>query len=73
VFYIASGVAVIRSRALPVWLGWLAIVVGIVSVTPAAVIGFFGLIVWPLVLGILIYVRSGRQQAKPAVAAPAPA
>ena len=38
-FGISAGLAILRGPALPKWLGWLAIVIGIASASPA---GFFG-------------------------------
>lgn len=73
VFYVASGVAILHSRALPAWLGVVMVVLGIATVTPAAVAGFFGLVLWPAVVGVMIYVRSGRAEGAVAVAEPAPA
>jgi hypothetical protein len=60
VLMLASGLGLIRSRALPVAFGWVALLFGIVCFTP---IGFFAIlasIIWVLVVSIVLYVRSGR-------------
>jgi hypothetical protein len=62
-FGIGMGLAMVRCGRLPVWLGWLTVVLWIVSGTPAAVAGFFGWPVWAIVTSILIYRRSGRAEA----------
>lgn len=64
IFGIAAGLAVVRSRSLPVWLGWIAIVVGIVGVTPASFLAFIVLMAWTLVVSGLLF----RGQAVPAAA-----
>ncbi|HXB16448.1 MAG TPA: hypothetical protein VNV44_11980 [Solirubrobacteraceae bacterium] len=63
VFGIASGLAIVGGAGLPVWLGWVAIVIGIAAAIPP--VGFISLLVfvlWSLVVSILIYVRSGREE-----------
>lgn len=57
---LASGIGVIRTRALPVAFGWVALLFGLVCFSP---IGFFAIlasIIWIVVVSILLYVRSGR-------------
>lgn len=58
-FGIASGVAILRGAPLPNWLGWVAIVIGIATFTPALFFALFVLLVWVIVVSILIYLRSG--------------
>jgi hypothetical protein len=58
-FFLATGLLSVGTRALPPWLGWPAVVIGIVCVTPA---GFFALLVglvWILVTSIMLYLREG--------------
>jgi len=50
-FLLAMGISVVRHRALPSWLGWIAIVLGVLAMTP---IGFFVF----LATGILVLVIS---------------
>jgi hypothetical protein len=61
VFGIASGLAVVRGRQLPVWLGWVAIVIGLVMATPGALIGIVGLIFWTAIVSVLTFRRSSAQ------------
>ena len=42
VFLLASGLAMLRTGLFPAWMGWAAVVLGVLSVTPA---GFFALLV----------------------------
>jgi hypothetical protein len=56
VLLIAAGITTVRRPALPRWLGWAAIVSGILAL-PAGV-GFIGSalgLIWILVVGILIF------------------
>jgi hypothetical protein len=58
-FVLASGLAILRVRVLPAWLGWAAVVVGIASFAlgyPALVLA----LAWILVAAIVLSVRSGR-------------
>jgi hypothetical protein len=68
---LASGIGVIRTRALPVAFGWVALLFGLVCFSP---IGFFAIlasIIWIVVVSILLYVRSGRTAAPQVATGPA--
>jgi hypothetical protein len=58
VMWVAAGLAIERSRLLPRWLGWTAIVIGIVALTPVGWLTVFALMVWTLVVSVLVYMRS---------------
>lgn len=58
VMQLGFGIAVLRSRLLPAWLGWLAVVIGVVAA--AGPIGFFGFLaaaVWILLTSGMLYER----------------
>jgi hypothetical protein len=57
-FGIAMGLAIVRSRTLPIWLGWTLIVIGIVTGTPASFVGLFAFLAWIVVTAVFIYRRS---------------
>jgi hypothetical protein len=63
VFGLATGLAIIRSRQLPVWLGWVAIAIGLVMATPGVLIGIVALIVWAAVVSVLTFKRASAQPA----------
>jgi hypothetical protein len=65
-----AGLAIVRYRALPVWLGWLAILFGISSVTPAGFFAFLGGAVWVIIVSVVLTLRNRKE---PAAAAPPPA
>jgi len=59
VLYFAAGIAIVRRPVLPRWLGWAAIVIGVVSL--AGPIGFIATalgLVWLVVVGILMFLRA---------------
>jgi hypothetical protein len=69
VFLLGNGIAIARTGVLPRWLGWIAVVLGVVAMTPIGFFALFGLLGWTLIVSVLIFLRQG----KPADAAiPAP-
>jgi hypothetical protein len=55
---LSSGLSIVKYGALPKWLGWVAIVIAVVGMTPA---GFFAFPlggIWVLVVSILLSVRA---------------
>lgn len=57
-FLWATGISVIRSGALPKWLGWLMILLGIVAVTPFGFVSFIGTAILVLVISVLLSLRA---------------
>ena len=68
VFALCIGLAIIASGALPKWLGWIMVVIGIVAFTPVGFFGFFVVLIWSVIVAILIYRRIGPAAAAPAAA-----
>jgi hypothetical protein len=67
----ASGLCTLRFGALPRWLGWASIVIGISLVTPAGFIGFLAALVWVLVVSVVLYLQAdGGSGVRPAEAGP---
>jgi hypothetical protein len=60
VFVWATGISVLRTGVLPKWLGWVAILLGIVTVTPVGFIGAAGAGVWIVIVSILLSLRARR-------------
>jgi hypothetical protein len=71
VFILSAGLSVIRHGALPKWLGWVAIVLGIASVTPAGFFAFIGVALWIAIVSVMLALRERRGPADPPAAAPA--
>ena len=62
--YLASAWHVLASRSLPVWIGWLALLLGIVAV--AGPLGFFAFLafpVWVLIASIALFQRTAAPPA----------
>lgn len=52
---IGAGMTVLRTTFLPRWLGWVALVVGVISVIgPGGFLGFFVAPLWMIVAGVLL-------------------
>lgn len=60
---LASGICAIRHGALPKWLGWVAIVLGITFLTPAFPVGLFGTAIWVLAVSTVWLIRGRAPQA----------
>jgi hypothetical protein len=58
VFLLSAGISVVRTGALPRWLGWIAIVLAIIGVTPAGFVAFLGGGLWILVVSVLLSMRA---------------
>jgi hypothetical protein len=65
VFMIANALAILLYRPLPAWLGWIALLFGVISVTPIGFFGFLGTMGWVLVVSILLVVRGRRASVAP--------
>jgi hypothetical protein len=61
-FLWATGISVIRSGALPKWMGWVMILLGIVGVTPIGFAAFAGSAILVLVISILLALRARTAQ-----------
>jgi hypothetical protein len=51
---LGSGLAIVRHGGLPVWLGWAAVLFGVISVTPIGFAGFIGAGLWVLVSSVVM-------------------
>ena len=71
-FILSTGLAVVRTGALPKWLGWVAILLGVAGVTPVGWVAFLATGVWVLIVSVLLALRERAEPAagEPAVGAP---
>jgi hypothetical protein len=60
-----NGLAILSTRAFPVWLGWVAIVTGLLGLTPAWFVPFLGLAVLIIVTSILLAMRTEEPVVSP--------
>jgi hypothetical protein len=63
VLLLSSGLSIVKYGALPKWLGWAAIVIGIVGLTPVGFVAFPLGGIWVIVVSILAAVRARRATA----------
>ena len=70
-FLLATGLSIVRHRALPAWLGWTAIVVAILAVTPVGFVAFLASGVLIAVMSVMMAVRARAGDRPPVVADPA--
>jgi hypothetical protein len=57
-FLLGTGVGLLKTNALPTWLSWAAIVIGVISITPIGFFGFLALGVWTLIASVLLSMRA---------------
>jgi hypothetical protein len=62
----ATGLSVLRHGALPKWLGWVAIVLAVLAVTPAGFVAFLGAAIWILIISIMLTMRARSGERPPA-------
>ena len=67
VFLWSVGLSVLRSGVLPKWLGWFAIVFGVISLAgPIGFIGALGAAVWIIIVSVMLSMRArGSASAQP--------
>lgn len=57
---VAASIAALKSRALPTWLGWLSLLVGLAAAATITFFGIFAWMAWILVASILLLARPAR-------------
>ena len=57
-FHLASGLAILRTGALPSWLGWVAFVLGLIALTPIGFLAFLLILVWIAVVSVVLFQQS---------------
>jgi hypothetical protein len=69
IFFIGNGLAIVASAALPKWLGWIAVPLAVIAVTPLGwFVALFALPIWALIVSVLMFMRREAPAAAPAVA-----
>lgn len=53
IFAVVAWLAILRTHSLPVWLGWVSLVIGLVVVTPVEVAGFFLFLIWMAIVSVM--------------------
>jgi len=57
---ISMGLATIRLGVLPKWLGWVALALAVVALTPIGFAAFLGTALWILIVSVLLAIRGRR-------------
>jgi hypothetical protein len=69
ILLLGAGISVLRTAVLPRWMGWIALVVGVVALLgPGGFLGFLIGPVWIAVSGVLLFLRSPADASEPAAA-----
>jgi hypothetical protein len=71
VLVLASGLSILRHRALPRWLGWAGLVIGILVFTPAGFFAFLASGLWVLVTSIVLFMAGPFEEKQPPQPLPA--
>jgi hypothetical protein len=59
-FILASGLSIVRHKSLPVWLGWIAVIVGVAGLTPVGFVAFLATGAWIIVVGVMLLISERR-------------
>jgi hypothetical protein len=57
-FLLGAGIGTLRTDALPAWLAWAAIVIGVIAITPLGFFGFLALGIWTLIVSVMLFMRA---------------
>jgi hypothetical protein len=69
IFLIGNGLAIVTSAALPKWLGWVAVPLAVIAVTPLGwLVAIFALPIWALIVSVLMLMRQDAPAAAPVAA-----
>ena len=58
VFLISVGIAVLTTRALPVWLGWVPLALALLGFTPIGFVAFAATALWIAIVSVMLTMRS---------------
>ena len=59
-FYLGTGLAIVKTRALPVWLGWIGVALGVLCFTPVGFAAFLAGLVFVPAVSILVALKRRR-------------
>jgi hypothetical protein len=59
IFLIGNGLAIVATGAVPTWLGWVAVPLAVIAVTPLGwFVAIFALPIWALIVSVLMFLRT---------------
>jgi hypothetical protein len=56
----ATGLALLHSKLLPAWFGWISVILALLLLTPVSYALLTGFLVWLVVLSVWLFIRQGR-------------
>jgi hypothetical protein len=62
-FLLGMGISIIRTGALPKWLGWVAVVLAVIAITPLGFFAFLASGIWVIIASIVLSRRAGAATA----------
>ena len=57
-FIFSSGLSIVRHGALPKWLGWIAIVLGVIAFTPIGFVAAAGTAIWVAIASVMLTMKA---------------
>jgi hypothetical protein len=54
-FLLGAGASVVRTAVLPKWLGWVAVLLGVLAITPVGFFAFLLMGLWTLIVSVLLW------------------
>ena len=61
-FFLATGLVVVRTGAIPKWIGWVAILLGVIAVTPIGFVAFLAGAIVVLAISVVLTMRARAAQ-----------
>ena len=61
VFLVANGLAILRWEPLAAWLGWVAVVLGVLCLTPVGFFAILLMLVWIPVISVMLFQINSRE------------
>jgi hypothetical protein len=72
VFLLSLGASIIRFGALPKWIGWVALALGVIALTPIGFVSVMGAAILIVIISVILLMRA-RSEANPAAPGAPPA
>ena len=71
IFLLGAGIGIVRYGILPKWLGWVAIILAVLALTPIGFVAFIGSGVVVAIMSVMLAMRAKARQVPIVPAAPA--
>jgi hypothetical protein len=71
VFLLSLGASIVRTGVVPKWLGWVAIALGVVAISPAGFVSFLGAAILVVIISVILIMRARSAGGPGGTSAPA--